>query len=472
MSNNDGVERFHVVYTGQRLRDVDIPRGTTHVRVHPSVKSIDQWTFLYSGLSSSLTTVDLGDGVEEIGESAFRCFRLLVSIVIPPSVKLIKDEAFSDCDGLTAVTLGAGLEEIGGHAFSRCSSIQHIDIPPSVKAIKGSAFRYCTGLMSVKFSDGLKVIGDWAFQRCILLLGIIIPPSVYSIGFETFSHCSGLMTAQLGDGLVVIGRGAFLRCTSLEHIVIPPSVKRIEESAFSDCTGLVSVQLGDGLETIGHCAFHNCTSLQRIDIPRAVTSIQDNSFSNCFNLTHVRFCEEIENFVSGESMRGWWNQMNHRMSMISTYCFLVRRNIPERVDLLGVRMWQANIQEKMRQIPSVLSMDLNSYFDSIESKLSVYENLKTTLTLLELAIWKSKITEQLDQNNNPFTAEMKMQCRTDSVAEVTIIVPIVLSFLPVGSDENYVPGRVRSRERANLPEWYDWRDDEEDDNPFDYGDYY
>jgi hypothetical protein len=50
--------------------------------------------------------------------------------------------------------------------------------------------------------------------------------------------------------------------------------------------------------------------------------------------------------------------------------------------------------------------------------------------LLELAVWKSKITEQLfGQNKYILNTEMKMLCRTDSISMVRIIVTNVLSFL-------------------------------------------
>ena len=45
-------------------------------------------------------------------------------------------------------------------------------------------------------------------------------------------------------------------------------------------------------------------------------------------------------------------------------------------------------------IPFIFPESLNAYFDCIDSKLSAYENAH----LLELAFWKSKITELCDQN--------------------------------------------------------------------------
>ena len=54
--------------------------------------------------------------------------------------------------------------------------------------------------------------------------------------------------------------------------------------------------------------------------------------------------------------------------------------------------------------------------------------------LLELAIWKSKIIQQLfNRDNGILTVNMlKMKCCANSVAMVTIIAPNVLSFLTDG----------------------------------------
>jgi hypothetical protein len=46
----------------------------------------------------------------------------------------------------------------------------------------------------------------------------------------------------------------------------------------------------------------------------------------------------------------------------------------------------------------------------------------------ELALWKSKIIEQYNMNNDTLTVDTKLQCRTDSLSMLAIIVPNVLSF--------------------------------------------
>jgi hypothetical protein len=349
-------------------------------------------------------------------------------VIVHPLVKVIRGKAFFRCSTLMTVVLGEGLEEIGKMAFRECASLRDIMIPNSVRVIQEEAFNWSMDLTTVNLGEGLMVIGTAAFGWCTSLQRIVIPPLVKTIKDQAFYHCSALTIVRLGEGLEVIGKGAFCMCSSFQHIVIPPFVKTIEDGAFNQCSGLTTVTLGDGLEKIGKEAFGNCTSLPRIMIPRAVKTIHEKAFKGCSNLTNVVFCDEIEEFVSAESMRGWWN---HGVSekALSTYCFLVRCSIPQRLSLVLIRKWQASVHGMLRRIPSIPTQGLNAYFHSIDSKLIFYENLKDAIALLELAIWKSKITEQLGQNSELLTAEMKMLCRIDSVSTATIILPNVLTFL-------------------------------------------
>jgi hypothetical protein len=51
------------------------------------------------------------------------------------------DRAFCGCTHQTTVNLGDGLVEIGRAAFGESTSLHEITIPPAFKAIKYSAFR-------------------------------------------------------------------------------------------------------------------------------------------------------------------------------------------------------------------------------------------------------------------------------------------------------------------------------------------
>jgi hypothetical protein len=89
-----------------------------------------------------LTAVTVGD---KVGGGDWRvrisCCTSLERIATPPALKVIKKRAFRNSTGMTTVTLGEGTEEIGETAFYGCTLLQRIDIPTIVKAIKK---RLCT----------------------------------------------------------------------------------------------------------------------------------------------------------------------------------------------------------------------------------------------------------------------------------------------------------------------------------------
>ena len=283
---------------------------------------------------------------------------------------------------------------------------------------------------------------------CKSLEEIVIPNTVKVIEEYAFLGCSVLTIATLGDRLEEIGGYAFKSCKSLEEIVIPNAVKAIKKGAFQGCSALTAVTLGEGLEEIGKRAFRRCTSLQRIVIPHKVKTIDDTAFAKCSNLMNVEFCDEIEEFVSCDAMRGWWNQGVHKRSL-STYSFLVKCNIPERLGRLQVRNWQANIFDMLRRIPTIRTKDVDSFFVSIDSRLSFYEILMGYPALLELAIWKSKFPEQFNSSNLLLATQMKMQRRIDSITTINIVVPNVMSFFTDGEVSHCVFDDLRNEDDDN-----------------------
>jgi hypothetical protein len=139
--------------------------------------------------------------------------------------------------------------------------------------------------------------------------------------------------------------------------------------------------LSEGLEEIGETAFAHCTLLREIHIPSPVKTIHDSAFEGCANLTRVKFCDGIEDFVSCAAVQDWWNQGLHVKSL-STYSFLVKCSIPERLGSVLIVSWQANIYNMLNRIPTITAYGLNAHFDAINTNLSMYE----TQMLLEQLI--------------------------------------------------------------------------------------
>ena len=115
---------------------------------------------------------------------------------------------------------------------------------------------------------------------------------------------------------------------------------------------------------------------------------------------------------------------------------------------LKAEKWTMNIHAMLKQIPSLNfysdSIEIYFYFESIEEKLAEYESLQEISTLLELALWKYKCSEQRGPNNEN-CCDVKLRSRINCGAN--IVIPHVLSFLV--SDELTLERKVDSRMGLN-----------------------
>ena len=98
----------------------------------------------------------IGKSVDTIGEFAFQGLASLTAVTIPDGVRTIKGWAFGDCSALSSVTLGVNLKKIGDKAFFRCPSLGQVSIPSNVTQIGDEAFGF--GTDDVKIA-GFKIRG-------------------------------------------------------------------------------------------------------------------------------------------------------------------------------------------------------------------------------------------------------------------------------------------------------------------------
>ena len=114
--------------------------------------------------------VVIDDIAEEIAQSAFMGCSV-EEVVMPDSVKMIGNEAFSCCKYLKKINLSKNLQkttnQLGYNAcFKKCEKLKGIEIPAGIKEIPNMMFFGCRELSEVVFHDGLEVIGASAFASC------------------------------------------------------------------------------------------------------------------------------------------------------------------------------------------------------------------------------------------------------------------------------------------------------------------
>ena len=259
-----------------------------------------------------ITSVTFGEGVESIGNYAFKeNTGLHCQLVFPSTLTSIGSYAFSGCAGLTGdLTLPEGITYIGNSAFKNCTGlIGTLSLPSTLKTIDDYAFSGSKNLKGdINLPSGLTILGDSAFNNCGKLSGdLIIPEGITEIKYSTFKGCSSLNgTLQLPSNLIIIGQYALRDCSSLTgELTIPDKVKTIEDSAFNGCSGFTGITLGKSVSTIKSSAFRDCTGLRgSLDFPTTVTSIGLGAFYNCSSLTGTLIIPMRVYALGKESMIG------------------------------------------------------------------------------------------------------------------------------------------------------------------------
>jgi len=145
---------------------------------------------------------------------------------------------------------GKEVVTIGDNAFKGASNITGVVVPDSVKEIKNNSFTDCTKLKDVNLGK-IESLSFDVFKNCTALTSIKIPNTLKQGAVsKIFTNCSNLTNITLEDGLTVIP-SYLCADTAITEITIPDSVKTIEYSAFEDCTNLKKITILDNVDSIG-----------------------------------------------------------------------------------------------------------------------------------------------------------------------------------------------------------------------------
>lgn len=198
----EGVERIEdATFQGcYALQSVTIPK---------SVKYIGEKAFSHC---TSLKHIELPDGIE-LGYSAFSDCISLKEINIP-KIKIIPQYCFYGCESLKKITISDGVERIGNSAFRLCFSVDYVKIPDSVDWIGEEAFSFGKCITHIKIDEFVvsipklsehcryndiiegKIVAYKAFQK--KNDGLVCRDYVYNEGFTTEMSISGLKLCRWG----------------------------------------------------------------------------------------------------------------------------------------------------------------------------------------------------------------------------------------------------------------------------------
>ena len=248
------------------------------------------------GTNSTIKSVTIPEGVEDIKKYAFYNCTALESVKLPSSIRYIREYAFSyNTQAITSSGDAASsslseinledVEVIGARAFANCTKLTSINLS-TCYAMASEAFRGCTGLTTVDISK-LRNAANGIFKDCTNLTSYITDSNGQTrLGEEMFAN-SGLVEATINS--TQIPASAFANCKNLKKIVVNGNVVTIGENAFANNPNLESIVINGTVEYMNKNAMANNAKLQTVTLPNSSVTVADGILSGDTSLTEIKF---------------------------------------------------------------------------------------------------------------------------------------------------------------------------------------
>ena len=197
----------------------------------------------------------------------------ITSIEIEEGITEIGDYAFSELGSLTSVKLPMTLSSIGNHAFENDSALTVVTIPAAAENAAESAFDGCTALRTVKgYETGFgtaEKIAENSGASYITAKKVLAYYKRYS-GINWYIYTDGTLIVS---GIGKVGDSVADDLDSYSSIIISAEIgagiTELPDEILAGAKILKSVKfLGETPVTVGKYAFSDCAMLTELDIPR------------------------------------------------------------------------------------------------------------------------------------------------------------------------------------------------------------
>ena len=220
---------------------------------------------------------------------------------------------------ISKLDIPEGVDSIGSCAFINLKSLTEVSLPSTLRYVGPDAFRECTNLITANITS----LQDYCSINFM---------SYYSNPFQdyqinrayTWMYINGKhvhdgdRTLRIPDGITEIKANSFARVDPTETVIIPASVTKIGENAFrnSVLNRFHTLYINGHIEEMGKLAFGSCPFISTIYmLDTNPSEIPENTFTNNYNTAtnlstdysykHTKLMVPIGTKAKYESTDGW-----------------------------------------------------------------------------------------------------------------------------------------------------------------------
>jgi hypothetical protein len=423
------------------------PKGVVHVRVDPSVLAIPANAFADR---YDLELVELHDAVESFGECAFQICGF-TKFRCPPLVTTLPSGTFYFCRQMFSLELPENIIEVEFLAFELCRSLRNVAFAMNTACYRetGHAFQLC--------GDLLQIFGTAeAIVNAIKIRFVELP-------IHSKIYYNQMSTEIIQNAIIVGGKldptGLHQDCLGMTplHILACSTVQCLEvyriminnypeNLIVADAWGALPLlyavwgdapfgdaPFGDAPSEIVQFLVNSYQSLypdHEFDWSEMVITLgrAEASVAVITNLIHVKQSLSPSYNIDWDRILGVLAVLYSCRAPSKIFCYLTRYSISTRVDAIGIRHFRNAMADDWAGKEHYF-IKRQAWRDETLAKLEYYESeyrkLKEMTSLLELALWKARISsldlgKVIGGGNKKFKvdqSDFRLQCRVSCGAD-------------------------------------------------------
>lgn len=307
-----------------------------------AIPDFNKATTPWNDYKGCIESIEIGDGVTQIGKDTFREIPNLNAVIFPSTLRIIDTYAFYDCDKLTSIVLPENMSELGHSAFGSCEALTTVTIEADTIGMDSNAFRDSKNINLIRCnpdSTAVTFASEHSMKwECInhtwntnedgsYKYTIDVEPTFEEKGSESI-HCGKCDAIKEGsardidpvtehsgsindditwkltkDGILSIecksdGAGEmpdYNKTTApwnkyksyIKTIQIGEGITKIGKDTFRDIDTLAAISFSSTLSIIDTYAFYNCDNITELEFPSNLVELGHSAFGSCDKLTTV-----------------------------------------------------------------------------------------------------------------------------------------------------------------------------------------